>query len=115
MRALETLADKPADAPEAAQLADPFMFQDYYSDRLQEQVANVFGAQFAKALLQLEPGAWQGPVESGLGWHLVWVESLTPARVPAFEEVEPGGEVRMGLRSARRIQAPGVRSDEGAL
>jgi peptidyl-prolyl cis-trans isomerase C len=87
-RALETLADKTADASEAAQLADPFMFQNYYGDRLQEQVANVFGAQFANALIHLKPGAWQGPVQSGLGWHLVWVDSLTPGRVPAFEEVD---------------------------
>jgi parvulin-like peptidyl-prolyl isomerase len=28
------------------------------------------------------------PIESGLGWHLVWVDSITPGRVPAFEEVE---------------------------
>ncbi len=25
------------------------------------------------------------PIESGLGWHLVWVDSITPGRVPAFE------------------------------
>ncbi len=25
------------------------------------------------------------PIESGLGWHLVWVESIAPGRVPAFE------------------------------
>ncbi len=23
-----------------------------------------------------------------MGWHLVWVDSITPGRVPAFEEVE---------------------------
>jgi peptidyl-prolyl cis-trans isomerase C len=34
------------------------------------------------------PGAWAGPIESGYGWHLVWVDVLTPARVPAFAEVE---------------------------
>ncbi len=28
------------------------------------------------------------PIESGLGWHLVWVDSITPGRVSAFEEVE---------------------------
>jgi len=33
-------------------------------------------------------GAWAGPVESGYGWHLVWVDSTTPARVSTFEEVE---------------------------
>lgn len=88
-RGLETLASKPADAPEAAHLADPFMFQDYYGDRTPEQVANVFGGKFAESLFQLKAGAWQGPIESGLGWHLIWVDSLTPGRVPAFAEVEP--------------------------
>jgi hypothetical protein len=73
-------------------LADPFMFQDFYGDRSPEQVANVFGAKFTRALFRLAPGTWQGPIESGFGWHLVWVESMTPAREPTFEEVEP--EVR---------------------
>jgi peptidyl-prolyl cis-trans isomerase C len=89
---LATLAGQPADSPAVATFADPFMFQDYYGDRSPEQVANVFGAKFARSLFQLQPGSWHGPIESGFGWHVVWVESMTPARVPAFEEVEP--EVR---------------------
>jgi peptidyl-prolyl cis-trans isomerase C len=88
-RVLAKLAGQPADSPGAATLADPFMFQDYYGDRSPEQVANVFGARFTRSLFQLEPGSWQGPIESGLGWHLIWIDSMTPARVPAFEEVEP--------------------------
>jgi peptidyl-prolyl cis-trans isomerase C len=87
--AFEKLVGQPADSPQAATLADPFMFQDYYGDRSPEQVANVFGAKFARSLFQLAPGAWQGPIESGFGWHLVWVDSMTPPRLPAFEEVEP--------------------------
>ncbi|MGH7802360.1 MAG: peptidylprolyl isomerase, partial [Thermodesulfobacteriota bacterium] len=70
-------------------LADPFMFQDYYGDSTPEQVAKEFGPNFAQSLLQLKPGAWQGPIESGYGWHLVWVDTITPSRVPQFEEVEP--------------------------
>jgi hypothetical protein len=88
-RALANLAGQPADWPGTSTLADPFMFQDYYGDRSPEQVANVFGARFTRSLFQLEPGAWQGPIVSGFGWHLVWVDSMTPPRVPAFEEVEP--------------------------
>jgi peptidyl-prolyl cis-trans isomerase C len=86
---LDTLAGKPADAPELVNLADPFMFHDYYGDRLPEQVAAEFGTKFAGALFELEPGAWQGPIESGFGWHLIWIDSMTPGRVPAFEELEP--------------------------
>jgi peptidyl-prolyl cis-trans isomerase C len=87
--ALAQLAGRPADWP-AVHLADLFMYQNYYADRTPEYVTNVFGTKFAQALAQLKPAAsWQGPVESGFGWHLVWVDALTPGRVPDFEEVEP--------------------------
>lgn len=65
------------------------MFQDYYGDRTSEQLAKEFGPTFAQGLFQLKPGSWQGPIESGYGWHLVWIESITPGRIPDFEEVEP--------------------------
>ena len=29
-----------------------------------------------------------GPIESGYGWHLVFVESFMPGRIPALEEIE---------------------------
>jgi peptidyl-prolyl cis-trans isomerase C len=87
-RALAKIAGKPMDAPEATALADPFMFQDYYGDRTPEDVRKLFGPVFARAVFGVAPGAWAGPIESGYGWHVVWVDALTPARVPAFEEVE---------------------------
>jgi hypothetical protein len=88
-RALLKLAGKSEDWPGASALADPFMFQDHYEDRSFEQLASLFGPPFARAVLDLTPGSWQGPIESGYGWHLVWVDSITPGRLPAFEEVEP--------------------------
>jgi len=87
-RALAKIAGKPMDAPEATALADPFMFQDYYGDRMPEDIGKLFGPVFASALFAVAPGAWAGPIESGYGWHIVWVDALTPPRVPAFEEVE---------------------------
>jgi peptidyl-prolyl cis-trans isomerase C len=102
-RVLEQLAGASVDAAVAASLADPFMFQDHYADRTPEQVAGVFGSQFAEALFQLAPGAWQGPVKSGLGWHLVWVTSSAPDRVPVFEEIE--GAVRAGWMDEQRVDA----------
>jgi len=86
--ALNELAGKPEDSPAAVALADPFMFQDYYGDRTPEQLAKEFGPNFAQSLFQIKPGSWQGPIESGYGWHLVWVGSITPSRMPQFEEVE---------------------------
>jgi peptidyl-prolyl cis-trans isomerase C len=87
--ALMKLNGQPEDSPLVKSLADPFMFQDYYGDRAPYQLAKDFGPTFATGIFQLKPGSWQGPVESGYGWHLVWIESITPGRVPGFEEVEP--------------------------
>jgi hypothetical protein len=87
--ALAQLAGQPVDSKIAASLTDPFMLQDYYGDRSPHQVAKEFGPVFAQAVFRARPGAWQGPIESGFGWHLVFVDSFAPGRVPAFAEVEP--------------------------
>src|SRR5262245_36947692 len=99
-RALRALAGKSMSAPEATALADPFMFQDYYGDRTPDDVSKTFGPAFARALFGLTPGAWAGPIESGYGWHLVWVDTLTPPRVPILEEVEP--EVKAAWQEDQR-------------
>ncbi len=102
VRALRDLAGKPEDYPPAAALADRFMLQDYYRERTAEQVARDFGSKFAQALFRQTPGSWQGPIESGYGWHLVWIESLIPERVPAFEEIE--NDVRSQWLSEQRAE-----------
>jgi len=84
------LAGKPEDdATVKLAAADTFMFQDVYTDSSPEQVAREFGPAFAKTVFSLPKGSWQGPVASGYGWHLVWVEAVTPGKIPHFEEVEP--------------------------
>ena len=45
---------------------------------------------------------WQGPIESGYGWHLVFVESLTPERVPSYEEIE--ADVKLAWIAQRRAE-----------
>jgi len=101
-RALAKIAGASMDSPDVAAQGDPFMFQDYYAERAQGDVAKTFGTDFAKALFELAAGAWAGPIESGYGWHLVWVDGITPARVPDFEEVEP--EVETAWTEAQRAE-----------
>ena len=88
-KTLAKIAGQPEDSKLAVSLADPFMFQDYYGDRAPEALAKEFGPQFVVALEKLKPGSWQGPIESGYGWHLVFVDTVIPGRIPAFEEAEP--------------------------
>ncbi len=88
-QALAKISGQPEDSKLAASVGDSFMFQDYYGDRTPSAIAKEFGPQFAVALEKLKPSSWQGPVESGYGWHLVFVDTVIPGRIPAFEEIEP--------------------------
>ena len=101
--ALAKLAGQPVDAKIAPALADPFMFQEYYRDRAPEFLGKEMGPQFALAVAKLPTGSWQGPIESGFGWHLVFVDTVIPGRVPAFEEVE--ADVRTAWLGEQKAQA----------
>jgi peptidyl-prolyl cis-trans isomerase C len=101
--ALVQLAGQPEDAMIADSLADPFMFQAYYRDRAPDYLGKEFGPEFALAVAKLQPGSWQGPIESGFGWHLVFVDTVIPGRVPAFEEIEP--DVKTAWLSDQKARA----------
>jgi hypothetical protein len=103
LKALEQTAGKPGDSKDVESLGDPFMYQDYYGDRSFDEMAKLFGLNFARALVSLKPGSWQGPVESGYGWHLIFVDSAAPGRVPAFEEIEP--DIKSTWIAEQRTQA----------
>ena len=88
-KVLARITGQPEDSKLAASSADSFMFQDYYGDRAPSAIAQEFGPPFAVAVEKLKPGSWQGPIESGYGWHLVFVDTVIPGRIAAFEEIEP--------------------------
>ena len=98
--ALAQFAGKPIEVAAAA--GDPFMFQGFYGDRSLEVVAKEFGPPFARALAGINPGAWAGPIESGYGWHLVFVDAMTPQRIPDYDEIE--AEVRTAWVEDQREQ-----------
>jgi len=102
-KTLAKIAGQPEDSKLAVSLADRFMFQDYYGDRAPEALAKEFGPQFVVALEKLRPGSWQGPIESGYGWHLVYVDTVIPGRIPAFEEMEP--DVKTAWLAEQKQQA----------
>jgi hypothetical protein len=101
--ALANLAGQPQDAKLPESFADPFMFQEYYRDRAPDYVGKEFGPQFAQAVEKLPTGSWQGPIESGYGWHLVFVDTVIPGRIPELEEIE--GDVKTAWLAEQKTQA----------
>ena len=72
----------------AGSIGDPVKYQTRHPGRPPEQLAAVFGPAFAEAVVAMPTQRWVGPVQSGYGWHLVYLEEVLPGRTPAFEEVE---------------------------
>ena len=51
------------------------------------EIAKQFGEKFTAKLSDVPVGQWVGPVESGYGMHLVFVEERTEGRLPELAEV----------------------------
>jgi hypothetical protein len=66
-----------------------------------------FGNGFAKAVAELPPGRWAGPVASGFGQHLLRLRKLTPGAVPLLTSVRKAVENdwREANRTARENAA----------
>jgi hypothetical protein len=96
------VAGRPVTAADTGAPGDPFMFQDAYAERTPDQVGSVFGGKFSQALFGLKPGSWTGPIESGFGWHLIFIDTLTPGRVPQFEEV--AAEEKAAWQTSQRAE-----------
>lgn len=101
--ALGALETRPVLVSAASPPGDPFMFQDYYAERAIPAIARDFGPDFAQAVAALPPGSWQGPVQSGYGWHLVYVEAVVPGRIPEFGEI--ANEVKTAWLGERKAEA----------
>ena len=102
-KALAQLTGQPEDVNLRESFADPSMFEDYYRDRAPDYLGKEFGPQFAQAVQKLPSGSWQGPIQSGFGWHLVFVDTVIPGRVPDFEEIE--SDVKTAWLTAQKAVA----------
>jgi hypothetical protein len=75
-------------APEAlVEYGDSIMLPSYLRSQTEQDIRSTFGDDFASAVVELEPGSWQGPIRSGYGLHLVRVTELEPSRIPEWREV----------------------------
>jgi len=70
-------------------LGDRLMLPQEIEQATRSDVARLFGDRFADAVLEIEPGRWTGPIESGYGLHLVLVRDRVEGRLPSLDEVRP--------------------------
>ena len=52
-----------------------------------DSIDGTFGVGFYSAIDRLQGSAWEGPVRSGYGYHLIYVHAREEAYIPALEDV----------------------------
>lgn len=69
-------------------LGEPLSVPASQDDVTVRAMTDRYGRQFSAELAGLEPGdAWQGPVPSGFGWHLVRLRAREAGAVPPLAEI----------------------------
>jgi parvulin-like peptidyl-prolyl isomerase len=84
--ALEILAKLHAGA-DPGTAGDPFLLASEVPLSPMWDISKQFGERFSRRLLELKPGSWTGPVESGFGLHLVFVDKRVGGRLPELKAV----------------------------
>jgi len=82
---------------------DAFLLPERYEETGADELSRTFGEAFTARLRTLPLGEWQGPIESGLGFHLVYVHERQAPRVPALAEIRAA--VRTDYLDDQRRQA----------
>ena len=67
---------------------DNFMLANVYTDISPLELRKYFGSGFTESVLQLEPNIWAGPVLSGYGTHLVYINKRQKSEAPTLDEVK---------------------------
>lgn len=67
---------------------DQLLVASRLEESSESDIAAQFGPAFARAVVELRPGEWTGPLESAYGLHLVRVSKMAPGEVRPFDEVK---------------------------
>lgn len=88
---------------DATALGDSAMLDPRFEDVTREEIKKQFGDGFASEISAGDTGHWRGPVMSGYGAHLVFVERIKSGRLPALNEIR--NIVRREWINARSLEA----------
>jgi len=111
--AARRLTSEGARFEDAVGQGDRFPYLTNYVERTLDYVASHFGSDFAAALTKLAPSsAWQGPIRSAYGEHVVLLTAHAERSYPEFEDVRDAVKrdyVDMQTRAERARMLEGLR------
>lgn len=78
-------SDQPLD--EIIKKGDPFPFAYHVDSLTEKEIAGQMGDEFVTALHKLPLKKWTGPVQSGYGMHLIYVDAVKTPAAPELSQV----------------------------
>lgn len=72
---------------DAIEFGDRFPYQRNYSSSTSEALTPEIGEAATNAAFTISVGQWQGPYQSGLGFHLLYVTRRIPQQTPELEAI----------------------------
>lgn len=97
---LKSKLDEHADPEEHG---DSFLLPSTFELTPLRQLTQMFGGEFGDEVFAQPTGAWQGPIASAFGAHLVFVDQKDDGRLPPIEEIRSAVELEWFAR--RRADA----------
>ena len=87
----------------AREFGEPTMLNPAYAYRGALDINATFGAGFANQLATLAEGSWQGPAQSGFGFHLVRINAIHPSEATPLDDIRQ--QVSRDFQRARQMRA----------
>jgi len=84
---LAKLKGKDPDQDVISRYGDTFLLRYNYVGESERDIRSEFGAGFAEEIMKLEPDTWDGPIQSGYGYHLVYVYGRKESYVPQWQTI----------------------------
>ncbi len=84
--ALNKLKNKPLNA--GASTGDPIAVPKTFNNTTSFHIERQMGQEFTAALANVKTNAWQGPIDSGYGTHLVYITAKTEQQPASYDTVK---------------------------
>ena len=85
-------------------LSDPTMLPKALPLYYVNDIGRLFGEDFSRQIVEIEPGAWTGPIRSGYGLHLVYVHERIAGRDPDLNEIRQQVEREWSARQRKKFK-----------
>jgi hypothetical protein len=74
---------------DTAEIGDRLLTGSDFRGADEQAVSAAFGPEFTKKIFSLKSGSWSGPLRSGYGFHLIYVEGVQNAKASDLADIRP--------------------------